>query len=75
VLAHDPQQSMLTTIRERATAYASGWNKVFAPLHSSDGLRGKRERPFASSLPQLAIYRQNDRLLGVQVPLSVVKSQ
>jgi hypothetical protein len=29
VFAHDPQQSMLTNMNERATAYVSGWNKAF----------------------------------------------
>jgi hypothetical protein len=37
VLAHDPQQSMVITMNERATAYVSGWNK--SPLLFTCNLR------------------------------------
>jgi hypothetical protein len=36
-LAHDPQHSMLRVIKERATAYVSGWYKTRllrrSPIH------------------------------------------
>jgi hypothetical protein len=28
VFAHDPQQSMVMTMNDSATAYVSGWNKI-----------------------------------------------
>jgi hypothetical protein len=35
VFAHDPQQSMVMTMNDSATAYVSGWNKI----GSSDAAR------------------------------------
>jgi hypothetical protein len=31
VLAHDPQQNMVMTMKESAIAYVSGWNKLGPP--------------------------------------------
>src|ERR1700739_3973395 len=53
VLAHDPQQSMVTTMKERATAYVSGWNKISLLCNSQRALQASGKAPGIRTLVQL----------------------